>query len=37
MAYYAKISNDEFTVSESARLEEARHEKSIIEYDNRAK
>ena len=36
MAYYAKISNQEFTVSESARLREARHEKSVIENDNRA-
>ena len=36
MAYYAKISNQEFTVSESARLREARHEKSVIEADNRA-
>ena len=34
MAYYAKISNQEFTVSESARLREARHEKGVIEYDN---
>ena len=36
MAYYAKISNQEFTVSERARLMEARHEKSVIENDNRA-
>ncbi len=36
MAYYAKISNEEFTVSESARLREARHEKNVIEADNRA-
>tara|TARA_R100000900_G_scaffold113382_2_gene88457 strand:- start:83 stop:1135 length:1053 start_codon:yes stop_codon:yes gene_type:complete len=36
MAYYAKISNQEFTVSESARLREARHEKDVIENDNRA-
>ena len=36
MAYYAKISNEEFTVSESARLNEARHEKGVIENDNRA-
>ena len=35
MAYYAKISNQEFTVSESARLMEARHEKDVIENDNR--
>ncbi len=36
MAYYAKISNEEFTVSEYARLNEARHEKGVIENDNRA-
>ena len=36
MAYYAKISNDEFTVSESARLSEAQSEKGAIEADNRA-
>tara|TARA_R110001592_G_scaffold178056_1_gene418612 strand:+ start:932 stop:1834 length:903 start_codon:yes stop_codon:yes gene_type:complete len=36
MAYYAKISNQEFTESESARLMEARHEKSVIENNNRA-
>jgi len=36
MAHYAKISNDEFTVSERARLMEARHEKGVIENDNRA-
>ena len=36
MAYYAKISNNEFTVSEWARLREARHEKSVIENNNRA-
>jgi hypothetical protein len=36
MAYYAKISNDEFTVSERARLQEARYEKGVIENDNRA-
>ncbi len=36
MAYYAKISNQEFTVSESARLNEARHEKGVIEANNRA-
>ena len=36
MAYYAKISNQEFTVSESARLREAQSEKSVIENDNRA-
>jgi len=36
MAYYAKISNQEFTVSERARLSEARQEKDVIENDNRA-
>ncbi len=36
MAYYAKISNDEFTVSERARLIEAYSEKNVIENDNRA-
>ena len=36
MAYYAKISNEEFTVSESARLREALNEKDVIENDNRA-
>ena len=36
MAYYAKISNQEFTVSESARLREALLEKDVIEADNRA-
>jgi len=36
MAYYAKISNDEFTVSERARLREAQSEKNVIEADNRA-
>ncbi|MGI9556244.1 MAG: hypothetical protein ACR2M9_05225 [Cyanophyceae cyanobacterium] len=36
MAYYAKISNDEFTVSESARLREAQSEKGVIEANNRA-
>jgi len=36
MAYYAKISNQEFTRSESARLREAQSEKSVIENDNRA-
>ena len=36
MAYYAKISNQEFTVSESARLREAQSEKGVIEADNRA-
>lgn len=36
MAHYAKISNNEFTRSEQARLEEARHEKGVIENNNRA-
>ena len=36
MAYYAKISNEEFTVSERARLREALNEKDVIENDNRA-
>ena len=36
MAYYAKISNDEFTVSEKIRLREAQIEKSVIEANNRA-
>ena len=36
MAYYAKISNDEFTVSENARLMEVRQEIVVIEADNRS-
>ena len=36
MAYYAKISNEEFTVNEIARLREALNEKDVIENDNRA-
>tara|TARA_B100001059_G_scaffold93098_1_gene92216 strand:+ start:8106 stop:8993 length:888 start_codon:yes stop_codon:yes gene_type:complete len=36
MAHYAKISNDEFTVSERARLQEAKDEKNVIENNNRA-
>jgi len=36
MAHYAKISNQEFTVSEYARLREAQQEKNVIEHDNRA-
>ena len=36
MAHYAKISNDEFTVSERTRLREAQSEKSVIEANNRA-
>jgi hypothetical protein len=36
MAHYAKISNEEFTVSERARLIEAQAEKSVIETNNRA-
>ena len=34
MAYYAKISNEEFTVSERARLMDAQSEKSAIEVNN---
>lgn len=34
MAYYAKISNDEFTISERARLMEAQSEKGVIEANN---
>ena len=34
MAYYAKISNEEFTVSERARFNEAQSEKSAIEANN---
>ena len=36
MAHYAKISNEEFTVSERARLMEAQSEKGAIEANNRA-
>jgi hypothetical protein len=36
MAHYAKISNQEFTVSERARLIEAQSEISVIENNNRA-
>jgi hypothetical protein len=36
MAHYAKISNQEFTVAERARLREALNEKDVIENDNRA-
>ena len=36
MAHYAKISNDEFTISERARLIEAQSEKGVIEANNRA-
>jgi hypothetical protein len=36
MAHYAKISNEEFTVAERARLREALNEKDVIENDNRA-
>ena len=36
MAHYAYISNEEFTVSDRARLEEARREKDVIETANRA-
>ena len=34
MAHYAYISNEEFTVSDRARLEEARGEKDVIINDN---
>ena len=34
MAYYAKISNEEFTISERARLIEAEKERSVIEDAN---
>jgi len=34
MAHYAKISNEEFTVSERARLMEAQSEKNVIEANN---
>ena len=34
MAHYAKISNEEFTVSERARLQEAQSEKSAIIANN---
>ena len=36
MAYYAKISNEEFTVAERARLREIQDEINVIESDNRA-
>ena len=36
MAHYAYISNEEFTVADRARLEEARREKDVIETANRA-
>ena len=36
MAHYAKISNDEFTVNERARLIEAQNEKNVIEANNKA-
>ena len=36
MAYYAYISNEQFTVADRARLEEARREKDVIETANRA-
>lgn len=36
MAYYAKISNEEFTVAERARLLEIQDEIDVIEADNRA-
>ena len=34
MAYYAHISNEQFTVADRARLEEARREKDVIIHDN---
>ena len=36
MAHYAYISNEQFTVADRARLEEARREKDVIETANRA-
>ena len=36
MAYYAHISNEQYTVADRARLQEARGEKDVIERDNRA-
>lgn len=36
MAHYAKISNEEFTVSERARVREAQDEKNVIETANKA-
>lgn len=36
MAHYAKISNEEFTVSQRARISEIYKEIGIIKYDNRA-
>ena len=36
MAHYAHISNEQYTVSDRARLEEARREKDVIETANRA-
>ena len=36
MAYYAHILNEQFTVADRARLEEARREKDVIETANRA-
>jgi hypothetical protein len=36
MAYYAKISNKEFTVSQKARISEIHKEINIIKYENRA-
>ena len=34
MAHYAYISNEQFTVADRARLEEARHEKDVIIHNN---
>ena len=36
MAHYAHISNEQYTVADRARLEEARREKDVIETANRA-
>ena len=36
MAYYAHISNEQYTVADRARLQEARGEKDVIETANRA-
>jgi hypothetical protein len=36
MAYYAHISNEQYTVADRARLQEARREKDVIETANRA-
>jgi len=36
MAHYAHISNEQYTVADRTRLQEARREKDVIETDNRA-